>query len=246
MSERSRRTPGLAVASRAHRALWLAFGGVALACATGPEPLPPRASPARVDVPAADAPPGPPSAALPSAPRTALRITSDGVGDVRVGEPLPARVLASDLASRYRVRWIADAQPFEGFELSEPPVYVHFSGGPMAEEDPIPTDETEIPTIQARLAPRAVERARQGARIVSLLISVPELRTDGDIGVGSSHHELDAAHGPITLTRLPEVLEAKITCDARAPSLPRIRFWLDGCAADAEPGPVKWIWIRTP
>lgn len=217
---------------------WMATAFIVAAGCAGTNGAPPTTVIAKESTSATGDPnPTPPRSERPD------EISEDGVGDVRLGQPLPERLLKSDLAARYRMRFIADAQPFHGFELESPPLYVRLEDDPMEQDDPIPESEEDEERLRAKYGPLAHAHARGGAKVSTILISKPELKTRSGLGVGTSHGELEALIGSFSITRSPESLEAKPTCSVEPKQPLGLRLWLASCAPGAEPGPVKWIWV---
>lgn len=211
--------------------LFLACGVSCAAPKPSPAPGPevPAASPrARVD------PEEPPSARPAPA-----RVRGGAVDDIVVGAPIPSRYL--DDKARYEARWVADAQPMEGFLIGDPPVWVVLDKGPMNEVEPGPLEEL-LPV----LAPKALAAARAGALVGAIVIESPGITTAEGIGVGSTYQDLRDVYGEIGILRNPEWLDSKPTCDASAKTLPGIRFLLDGCKPGQPPGPVTRVLVGKP
>lgn len=210
------------------------FAALGAACA-GPGP---NASPGPVILeppPRASADPVPP----PPAERKEARVRGGAVDDIRVGTPIPARYL--DDKARYEARWVADAQPMEGFLIGTPPVWVTLDKGPMHDVEPGPLEKL-LPV----LAPKALAAARAGAVVGAIVIENPGITTAEGIGVGSSYESLRGAYGEIQIERNPEWFDSKTTCDARAKAAPGLRFLLDGCKTGETPGPVKRVLVERP
>ena len=66
---------------------------------------------------------------------TAWLIEPGRVGVLQLGQPVPAALVTDDLAAHYLARYIADAQPLDGFRLDEPPLTIVLATGPFAELD---------------------------------------------------------------------------------------------------------------
>jgi hypothetical protein len=188
-------------------------------------------------VPPASPPVAPPAAA--ATPQQSGPLVDDGgVGDVRVGSAIPPAHLAGDDAkSRYTLRWVADAQPFEAFRVADPPVFAQFSGPftRWAESNAGPLDP-------GRFVDEALREARSGAPVQALVVEERGPKTSAGIGVGSSFTELSAAYPGARLTRSPEWFEPRPTCSVTVPELPRVAFLLAACA-DNERGDVTRIVI---
>ncbi|MBK8996734.1 MAG: hypothetical protein IPM35_13445 [Myxococcales bacterium] len=194
--------------------------------------------------PSPEVTPVPPSGSVdpakpPSARPAPARVRGGAVDDIVVGAPIPARHL--DDKARYEARWVADAQPMEGFLIGNPPVWVTLDKGPMDEVEPGPIEE-----LLPALAPKALAAARAGALVDAIVIEHPGITTAEGIGVGSTYQDLRDVYGEIEIVRNPEWLDSKPTCDARAKNLPGIRFLLDGCKQGEPPGPVKRLLVGKP
>lgn len=168
----------------------------------------------------------------PKPPLPERRIEDGNVGDLVVGKPIPATLLTN---ARYEARWVADAQPMDGFYVGEPAILAIIEG-PLAGETPGPLE----PLIE-KLAPKALEMARAGAVVNGILIEVGGLTTAKGIGVGSTHAELETAYGKIKLVRNPEEFDNHITCRATVAELAHVAFHLATCKEGTEFGPVKRI-----
>ena len=138
----------------------------------------------------------------PATQRPAARIREGAVDDIFAGKPIPPAHL--DDNARYEARWVADAQPMEGFLIGAPPVWVTISDGPMKDVQPGPLEE-----LTPVLAPKALAAARAGAAVAAIVVEQPGITTEHGIGVGSSYESLRAAYGPLQLVRSPEWLDAR-------------------------------------
>jgi hypothetical protein len=158
--------------------------------------------------------------------RARVVIETGGAGDVVVGEAIPAHHLADDRVakSRYEIRWVADAQPFEAFRIGEPPLLALFEG-PFTRWAESNAAELE----SGRFVDEALREARGGAPVVSIVIETPAARTAAGIGVGSSYSELSAAYPGAKIARLPEWFDSKPTCQVGVPELPGVSFHLAAC-----------------
>jgi hypothetical protein len=176
--------------------------------------------------------------ALPATPprpkpqKPARAIEDGGVGDIVIGQPIPEKHLSD---AKYEARWVADAQPMEGFLIGEPPIWATIRG-PLHDVEPGPIEE-----LKAKLAPKALEVARGGGPVLAILIEAPGIETAAGIGVGSTHAELVSAYGPIKLLRNPEEFDSNPTCNATVTALPHVHFLLATCKEGTEYGPVKRI-----
>jgi hypothetical protein len=201
-----------------------------LVCGCGASQAP---EPNTVDVARADD-----AGALPHTPprpkpqKPARAIENGAVGDIVVGKPIPEKYLND---AKYEARWVADAQPMEGFLIGEPPIWVTIRG-PLYEVEPGPIEE-----LKEKLAPKALEVARAGGPVLAILIEAAGIETAEGIGVGSTYAELVSVYGPIKLLRNPEEFDSNPTCNATVSALPSVHFLLATCKEGTEYGPVKRI-----
>lgn len=193
----------------------------------------PSKSPDTVEVAHADAganeTPTPPK---PKPPLPERLIENGNVGELVVGKPIPEKLLTG---ARYEARWVADAQPMDGFYVGDPPILASIKG-PLYDVEPGPLEP-----LKEKLAPKALEMAKAGAVVNMILIEAPGITTAKGIGVGSTSAELERAHGKIQLVRNPEEFDSNITCRATPADLPRVHFHLATCKEGTEYGPVKRI-----
>jgi hypothetical protein len=209
-----------------------AIGLLAAACA-GPAQAPPP--PPAVEVGPAGGTREPPAPRRErSGAAQPVLIDAGGVGDVRIGEPIPAHHLLDDreARSRYEIRWVADAQPFEAFRIGEARVIASFRG-PFTRWAESNAGELD----PARFVERAIRDARGSAPVESIVVDTPGPATAARIGVGSSYSNLIAAHPTAKIVRLPEWFESRPTCQVEIGELPRITFHLSACGAE-QPGSV--------
>jgi hypothetical protein len=196
----------------------------------------PSTTPNEVEVARADAA-APPPEAPPPKPEVPARSIADGsVGDIVIGKPIPQVYL--DQAPRYEARWVADAQPMEGFLIGEPPIWATFEG-PMAKVEPGPLED-----LLPKLAPKALEAARAGAPVDSILIERAGITTASGIGVGTPYAELEQKHGPVKLLRNPEEFDSNISCVASVDDFKQVRFYLESCKQNTPYGPVKRVLLH--
>jgi hypothetical protein len=211
----------------------LAIGVLVAACAAPAKPDPHPAQPA-VDVAAPSGERG--SAAAPErAPAArAVLIDDGGVGDLRIGQPIPAQHLADDeqARARYELRWVADAQPFEAFRIGPARVLAVFHG-PFTRWAQSNAGELD----PKRFVDEAVRDARGGAPVESVVVDAAGPVTKAGIGVGSAFSDLAAAHPDAKLSRLPEWFESRPTCHVTVQALPRVAFHLSACGREP-PGDV--------
>lgn len=138
-----------------------------------------------------------------AAPATA-HITEGGVGALELGKPLPPPFVEGDLAERYVTRFYADAQPLEGFESRQPPLVVYVEGGPFHDFGMASPGAAPPRAMSAA----AAELARAGKLTVKmLLITDPTLRTDRDVGVGSTYADVVARYEAAVALTLPGLFE---------------------------------------
>jgi len=207
------------------RILRLAVPALVVACSRGPAPAgtePPPPPPAPIDAAPITAPP-PMADAAP----IDWRIEPGRVGPIAVGAALPGVLLARDLAGRYLARYIADAQPVDGFEFSDPPVMVLIAGGPFA---------AACKAAGAVLAPQpdtrrdaGAEAARSGAVVDRIMVVGAGPATADGLGVGSSFDAIKAAHPDAHLGPRPETLGNDV-CVATSKSLPGVAFVFSTCS----------------
>jgi hypothetical protein len=202
--------------------------GLSLACA--PAAPPPASSGVPIATASSVAPEGPPapSAADSGAPAVAL-IEPGGVGDIRIGRPIPSRHLADaeDARRRYDIRWIADAQPFEAFRIEDPPVIAAFDGPFHAW-----AKDNVGPLEPGRFADAAIAAAKAGAVVTWIVIEQPGSATAEGIGVGSTWDALKGAYPGATILRDPEWFDSRPTCRARLPGVKGVDALLSRCGKD--------------
>jgi len=171
-------------------------------------------------------PPAPPK---PSA--RPLRITGEGVGPLRVGQPLPQGALGSEATGRYVTTFYADAQPLEGFRLTKPPLTVFVRGGPFFD---FGMSNPGQPAPK-QMAEQAVRLGIAGKLIVQMLvITQPGVQTSSKIEVGSRFDEVMGAHPEAKLVVLPGMWEEP-SCVVPLDPRHRVQLFFAKCRRGASP-----------
>lgn len=153
-------------------------------------------------------------------------IETGGVGDVRIGQPIPKRYLedAQDPKGRYVIRWIADAQPFEAFRVGEPGRLAAFDGPFMRWGK-----SHAGPLEPQKFYGEALRLARGTAPVLWIVIEEKGYFTRERIGIGSLFSAVEAAYPGIEVRRDPEWFDSKPTCRAAPTQLPKVEFLLASC-----------------
>jgi hypothetical protein len=152
-------------------------------------------------------------------------ITPGGIGDLRIGDALPARVAGPELLAQYTTTFYADAQPLEGFTFSDPPVFAAASGGPFARWG------MQHPGEAAPEAMRrdAVRLARAGKLAIEMLvITDPRPSTANGAFVSQGFTAFARAYPGVSRNPMPALWEEP-SCVAQQGSL---WFFFDHCGAD--------------
>lgn len=177
-------------------------------------------------------------------------ITDEGVGDVLIGRPLPARLLSddSDPVGRYVYGFHSDVQTYEGFALPNMPVRALLAKGSFSrwfDEERLP-DEEMMPTksLVERFAIEAVEAARDGAPVSWIIVDGPGVQTASSIGVGSTYAEVMEAHPKVEIEPLPPTF-GDDECYASLEPSERMFIFFDDCEKARDGGVVKRIDITT-
>lgn len=177
-------------------------------------------------------------------------ITDVGVGDVRVGAPLPVRLLSpgTDPISRFVLGFHADGQTHDGFRLPGIPVRALMEGSgpftrwfddPKRKEDPPPDASTH-----RRLAEEAVREARAGTQVGWIVVDGPGVRTASGIGVGSTFAEVMTAHPAARLLPQPPTF-GKDECVATLSPLTRVQVYFSDCRSARAGGRVTRVTISS-
>jgi hypothetical protein len=149
----------------------------------------------------------------------AWKIRSGAVGSVELGKPLPDALTPADLERRYVARFIADAQPSEGFRYDDPPLTACIEGPFAASGGEQPIDLCRAP---------AADAARRGAAVYAIRIHGRGPITEAGAGVGSTLAQLRAAYADLSFRAVPPTL-GRDECVATSPSLPGVYFLFPSC-----------------
>lgn len=146
----------------------------------------------------------------------------------------------------YHTALVADAQAFEGLRLVRPKVLVSLGKGPFHRwlkawwkqyKGSAPSGPPK-PDL-ALLAPEAVKLFRAGAKIKSIVITSPTLKTRRGIGVGSTLAEVEQAYGKCKLIMNPPEW-GQDECMVENAFLPA-RIFFETCAKARQGGRVTII-----
>lgn len=182
------------------------------------------------------------SSSAPIEPVTAdVIIETGGVGDVRVGQPIPKKYLddARDPKGAYEIRWVADAQPFEAFRVGTPGRLAVIDGPFMRWGK-----SHAGPLEPQKFVGEALRMARSTAQVQWIVIEEKGLFTREHIGVGSPFSALEKAYSGIKVLRDPEWFDSKPTCRASSPQLPKVEFLLASCGGSGNGEVVRILVTR--
>jgi hypothetical protein len=226
------------------RRTWIGVVAIA-ACGRGSAPASSTAEPAPADaaLPTLSDKVAPPDAkTMDDTPKIDWRIAVGRVGPIELGKPMPGVLLdAPDLDGHYVARFIADAQPLDGFRYDDPPLTVVLAAGPFAELDA--KGHHGEPPVD-RLRAKAAAAARGGVAVKSVMIHGPGPATADGLGVGSTLAEVKAVYTDVRLMPLPETLGDDV-CIAYSKSNQGISFVFGNCNKANAGDPVKRVdvWI---
>ena len=171
-------------------------------------------------------------------------IESGRVGDIRLGHPLPETLLADDqrLLDAYTARFIADAQPLEGYSLEDPPLLVALESGPFRAY--VDVEGVVEPPLDSLRRP-GLTAARDGAKVRAIYVQAPGPTTAKGVGVGSAYAALQGAYPDLTLRPVPPTF-GKDLCFARTAEMPDVSFVFSSCKAAKTEGAVIRIDLWAP
>lgn len=175
-------------------------------------------------------------------------IDIDRVGPFQLFKQIPGNLLSPAMRAKrnYVLGYVADAQPFEGFQFTAPPVLVRIANGPFERYDKTRGIPRQLKAVRKRLAPRALALARSGKATVKMIIVMsPTITTRMGARVGSTLADLRRFYGPVEPFVVPGMYGDQ-DCLVRTPRLPSVTFMFSSCAAARRGKPVIRIvvWRR--
>jgi hypothetical protein len=195
----------------------------------------PAPAPAAEPSPAPAAAPKPAPSPAPAAP--AWTITKTGIGDLQLGAAWPqARAANPALDAQYTTTFYADAQPLEGFTLTDPPLFVVVIGGPFAKYGMDNPGEPAPAAIKAK----AMKLARAGKLTIQMLVVTdPRVRTPSGAFVSQDFAAFSHAYPNAVRKQMPALWEEP-SCVAEQEG---VWFFFDRCGA-SEPAKIIRIVVR--
>jgi hypothetical protein len=116
-------------------------------------------------------------------------ITTDGIGDLQLGESLSEP--EGGFEDTYHTSFYGNAQPLEGFAFSDPPVLAVFVGGPFSDWGARHVGHDPPEPIQTR----AVALARANRFKVHMVVTTdPRPKTEAGISVGDDYEKFARAY----------------------------------------------------
>jgi hypothetical protein len=121
------------------------------------------------------------------------KITQTGVGPLRLGEAIPASLLAADKkpASLYRWTYFGEGAPLDGFYFPDVPVLVVLKDSPFSE-----WGEKHVPhKPPASVRNKTISLALDGKLKISMIVVTDSrLQTESEVFVGQSFSKVRAAY----------------------------------------------------
>jgi len=172
-------------------------------------------------------------------PPEAWTIRAGGVGEVRVGRPLPRGLPLPEEA--YFVGYVADGQPVEGLEWKDPPLQVRLQSGPFTRK----AARSYVAPDPSPYRARALQEVRKGARVFEIAVVGPGPATPEGHSVGSTLTDLRRTWPDLRPHPVPPT-HGQDECVANPPSLPGVWFFFRSCPAAEAGEPVIRIDVRRP